>query len=169
MSRSAVRVAQRQFKFYQLALVSILILIFIVVAVDRIWRLRAEAERLAVFYTLAAIQSSLAGQLAQLAAQRHVDGLNRLHRSNPIELVQPPRNYHGILESLTIPPDQSGWYFVEDEGVLAYRAQFDKFLTTSYPFAPIIRFRLEFDLSQAKVSMPGLRPLDSYQWQSAFD
>lgn len=104
------------------AIVSILA----VIAVDRLWALRMEAERVAVAQVVGALRSALGIEVARRALEDGLGSLPELHGSNPMALLaQRPQGYAGELTAGSAAQVEGGqWYFDPVVGVLVYRARF---------------------------------------------
>lgn len=144
---------------FELVVIVILIVTFVLVAVDRIWRYRIHAEEAGVAHVVGSLRSALGIEVARRVAQGRVNTIAELHHSNPIQLLiqpegeatpygivagQPPRNYLGELTDIKEQDIAPGnWYFHSDTGTLVYRVLFDQNFETSLIGPAQIRYRLE--------------------------
>ncbi|GAB4350672.1 MAG: hypothetical protein Kow006_13670 [Gammaproteobacteria bacterium] len=118
--------AERGFSLLELAVVVSLISILVVVAFDRIWSLRAEAERVAVAQVVGAIRSALGIEVARRVLREGVETLAELDGANPMPLLaQVPPGYRGELTDRELGSVGPGeWYFDKTRGRLGYRVRF---------------------------------------------
>jgi len=120
------RTAQAGFSLLEFAVVVSIIAILAVIAVDRLWALRLEAERVAVAQVVGALRSALGIEVARRALEDGLGSLPELHGSNPMALLaQRPAGYAGELTAGSAGQVEGGqWYFDPVVGVLVYRARF---------------------------------------------
>lgn len=144
---------------YELTLIIILLSIFVLVAIDRVWRYRISAEEVGVAHVEGAIRSALGIEVATRVAQGRVSSIAELHHSNPIQLLtqgegeqapfgitagQPPHNYLGELDEVDEEAIAPGnWYFNRNTGTLVYRVLFEENFETELEPPARINFRLE--------------------------
>lgn len=117
---------QRGFTLLEMMIVASLIAILFVVALDRIWILRIEAERVAVAQVVGVLRSALGIEVARRVLRSGVETLAELDGANPMELLaQLPPGYRGSLSSGQAGSVQRGeWYFDTDNRLLVYRVRF---------------------------------------------
>ena len=127
----------------QFLLLLLLVGILISVAVDRIWSLREEAERVGVIHLVASMRSALAAKMSEIVIKEGAEGWVALAGSNPMALLDDkksnafsesrlPWSYEG--EGGSKPYNEimlKHWYFDRDRGELIYRVLFtENFETT---------------------------------------
>ena len=71
----------------ELGIMGAVILVFFGFVIEKVWELRAAAERLAVIQTVNAIRSSLGTEAMTQAIEGHTESLAALHHANPITLL----------------------------------------------------------------------------------
>lgn len=162
----------------ELAILALLIVIFIGFVIDKVWELRAAAERLAVIRTVNAIRSSLGTEAMQRAIAGETASLASLHHGNPMTLVDDkPPGYLGRLnkpDPAQIPGYQ--WYFDTDRKVLVYRVANSDHFASSLAGVPRIRFQLQasyrdrngngrFDRGVEGLEGLNLVGLEDYHWK----
>lgn len=170
---------QGGFSLLELAVVTALIAVLIAIAAPRLWKLRVQAERVAVARVVGGIRSALGLEAAEQAVRGGLQGLHALHGTNPMALLaQAPHNYLGAFDH----PDPAAidgghWYFDRGRGLLVYRVLFDEHFQTSLEGPARARFKLRFDFSDNNgnvafdagvdgVSGLDLQPQEPYRWQA---
>jgi len=165
----------------QFVVILLLIGVFVTVAAQRIWQLRAAAERVGVEQMIGSIRSALGIRMALEAVNGGVEGLAQLAGGNPMALLDGeklPWNYMGELDTLSpeeIP--EHHWYFDRQRRILVYRLMFSDGFTTSLEGSPRIRFRLTldykdvdsdgvFDPERDYLKSIKFEALEPYRWQS---
>ncbi len=124
-----------------------LVLVFITIAIDRIWELRMAAERAGVEHTIGTLKSALGLEVVTRIMRGGLERLADLDGSNPIELLkQPPDNYIGELDT----PDPTrlegySWYFDREQKLLIYRVANGEILQSPLSGPARIRFAVRFD------------------------
>jgi hypothetical protein len=169
--------ATRLGRALELAALVVLILIFIWVAMDRIWRLRLEADRLNLVRTEAAIQIGLGAFVAEKTVARRFDEIAALDGSNPMALLlAPPTNYAGERsteegEKL----DGYQWYFDTTERQLIYVVGNPDHFASGLPGRARAAFRLmvrfddrngngTFDKESEALTGIRLAPVAPFRW-----
>ncbi len=175
--RHGRRDPQAGFSLLELVVVVCLIAILFVIALDRIWSLRAEAERVAVAQTVGALRSALGLEVARIAVEEGPRALGQLDRANPMDLMmQPPTEYLGELRA----PDPAlispgSWHFDAESRELVYRIRFPEAVQSAEPPPLLVRYAIAvvfrdrngngiFDRGVDEVEGVDLRPVKSYRW-----
>lgn len=162
----------------ELAILTILILIFIVVALFRIWELRVAAERVGIEQMVGTLKSALGIELAaSVVKQGSQADLAGFHHSNPMEFLDSlPANYLGEFECTPKEAVVGGWYFNRCNATLEYRVRFrDNFYNSNTTDPALIRFQVRLDYSDLNgngsfeqgidsASALSLVTLDNYHW-----
>lgn len=125
-----------------------LVAVLVTIAINRIWRLRVEAERVAVAQVVGAIRSAVGIEVARRVLREGVDSIAQLDGGNPMDLLaQLPPGYRGALVNpdpgQLVPGD---WYYDERERVLVYRVRFpEAFDSAQHQMRAVYRLTLKFD------------------------
>ncbi|MCW8983029.1 MAG: hypothetical protein OQK13_03205 [Gammaproteobacteria bacterium] len=129
---------QEYSRYYRLIALIILIAIFIVVAMQSIWKLRVAAERTHVAWMAGAMQSAIGLEIATRAVKGGLAEIAKLDRSNPLELLEnhkrPMMGAYSFVGELDNPDPAEiaprSWYFDTRSRELVYRvAMTDAFIT----------------------------------------
>ena len=143
--RSALsRYRQRGFTLLELVVVVSIICLLVVLAIDKIWALRAEAERAAVAQVVGALRSALGIETARRFVREGLHSVSELEGSNPMDLlVQRPGSYLGEMKA----PDPAGlaggdWYFDPVDGTLGYKVRFDGSFESTAGAKDWLRYRV---------------------------
>jgi hypothetical protein len=162
----------------QLAIITVLILIFIVIAARRISELRVVAEQTHVIHTVGALQSAIGLQVMERVLRGGLAAVANMERADPMGYLDPaPANYQRLDGPL--PPEQMvprRWYYEPGEGVLTYRVQYGDYLETDLPGPPRVRFQLQlryqdvngngrYDPGSDSLGSVGLVALEPYRWR----
>ncbi len=138
---------QRGFSLLELTVVVCLIAILVVVAMDRIWSLRIEAERVAVAQVVGTLRSALGLELARRVVHGGVATIAELDGGNPMELLaQQPSGYRGVrMEQGSEGIDPGEWYFDAGAHVLVYRVRFaEAFVSAAGDDRAVYRLTLKY-------------------------
>ncbi|HQU14561.1 MAG: hypothetical protein B7Z66_02850 [Chromatiales bacterium 21-64-14] len=165
---------QRGFTLLEMVVVVILIGLLLVIAIDRLIRLQAVAERVAMEQVLGGLRSALTLELAQRIVQGGTGDLDTLAHANPMDwLITPPVNYAGALNAPD-PADVSGgqWYYNTRSRTLVYRVAHSGDFHTALPGAPRARFKVRLVYADnpgsgahtADVVGVRLAPVEPYHW-----
>ncbi len=146
MSKGSVpsRFRQRGFTLLELAVVVSIICILAVIAIDKIWALRTEAERAAVAQVVGALRSALGIETARRFVREGLDSVSELEGSNPMDLLaQRPGSYVGEIKT----PEPAGltggdWYFDPVDGTLSYKVRFDDSFESTAGVQDWLRYRV---------------------------
>lgn len=131
----------------QLVVVTLLILIFIVIATHRIWELRIVAEQTHVIHTVGALQSAVGIQVMERVLRDGLNSVAGMEHADPMDYLDPDRRppNHQRLDG-PLPPEQMvprQWYYEPQQGILVYRVAHGDYLETELPGPPRIRFQLQ--------------------------
>ncbi|MBE0510464.1 MAG: hypothetical protein K0A95_08050 [Chromatiales bacterium] len=145
-------------------LVLALVLVFMLLASQRIIELRQSAERVGVQHTIATLQSALGTQMAVIALQQGLPGLAALHHSNPMDLLDPPPvNYTAEYPPQDAPP--GSWVFDPQASQLIYRLRYPQLLFSSDTEQPDrIRLQLQVRYQGDQLQRVAIEPLHDYRW-----
>jgi general secretion pathway protein G len=115
----------RGFSLLELVVAIIIISLLIAAALERLWPLQVDAERVAMEQVAGSLRSALGIRVAELLLKDDLAGLRALEGSNPMDqLSEAPRNYRGVLRGADPAMVESGtWYFDAANGVLVYRVR----------------------------------------------
>ena len=177
-SRSAIH--QRGASLIELAVLTMLILTFIVTALFRIWELRVTAERVGIEQVVGTLKSALGIELAaSVVKHRSQADLTRFHHCNPMAFLDPaPVNYIGEYEATPEEAEAGSWYFNRRDATLEYRVRFSDYFSSSNADNPsMVRFQVQLEYSDLNhngtfepaidsASALTLVTLDNYHWLS---
>lgn len=164
--------------FGQLVIVTVLILIFIVIAARRIWELRIVAEQAAVIHTVGVLQSAIGIQVMERVLRGGLGTVAGMERANPMDYLDPPPANYQRLDG-PVPPEQltpRRWYYEPQEGILLYRVDHGEYLETELGGPPRIRFQLQlryddsngngrYDADSESLGGVSLVALEPYGWR----
>ncbi len=164
--------------YFELVILVILILIFIWVAARQIWKLRVNAERVAVAQTVSALRVGLGNEMLYRALHGGMDSVAKMDRTNPIDYLKfPPPNYEKLTSE--VPPEEMQpyrWYYDTINKQLIYRVANNDNFETTLPGPARIRFQVRlhyddkngngrFDAKDDIVTELTLDSLDDYHWR----
>jgi len=168
---------QRGFSLLELAIVAVIVSILFIVAADKLFSSRVEAERTAMESTLGTLRSALSIKLASYLAKDDMAGILRLQKTNPmLNLSELPKNYAGELNRPNPNSIEGGtWYFDTSDKILTYRVRENEYFRSSLPGPARARFAIRLvyqDTNANKVfdkgvdSLNGVRltELEPYSW-----
>ena len=169
----------RGFSLLELLIVIVIISVLTVVAIDRLLRLRFEAERVMVDSMLSGLRSALYIEFAGAAARGRPDALAAAAGDiNPMKLLaERPDTYAGEYAAADPGAVAPGaWYFDTRERHLVYVVRFPEQFVTSLAGPARARFRVEPDyddrdgngrFDKGRDSARGLRlvPVEPYSWR----
>ncbi|NOR52335.1 MAG: hypothetical protein GQ470_06905 [Gammaproteobacteria bacterium] len=160
-------------RLYRLLILAILIIIFVRVAIDSIWKIRVAAERTHVAWMFGTMQSAIGLEVATRAVKGGLAEIARLDQSNPFELLDtlkdPMIGAHPYLGELNHPDPQDiapgSWYFDTKTRVLNYRVLMDELFVSDLSGPARIRFALRGHYtSSGDFKNIALVALDEYRW-----
>lgn len=167
---------QRGFSLLELTVVVCLIAVLATVALDRIWSLRAQAERVAVAQVVGAVRSALGLEVARRVLHEGVDSLDQLDGGNPMVLLaQQPPGYRGERSGRGVAEVEPGeWYFDTSAHSLVYRVRFTNgFESAAGDDLAVYRVTMKyddrnsngrFDRGRDSVSGLDLTPVGKFRW-----
>lgn len=158
----------------EIMLVVTLVLVFILLASQRILELRQIAERVGVEHTIGSLRGALGIQMTVLVMQQGMDGLAGLHLSNPIDLLEyAPTNYLGESGITAAQQPPGSWYFDLQQRELIYRLRFPEKLLNQAADEPghiRLQLRVYYDENGAEdtavrtIRQVAIEPLHEYTW-----
>jgi len=171
---------ERGFSLLELVVVIVVVSLLMVVAVDRLLRLRFEAERVMVESMLTGLRSALYIEFAGAAVRGRTDQLAAAaYGSNPMAvLAERPGTYAGeysAADPAAVAP--GSWYFDTRERHLVYVVRFPEQFESALPGPARARFRVEPDFDDldgngrfdpGRDSARGLRlvPVEPFTWKA---
>ncbi|HSA91145.1 MAG TPA: type II secretion system protein [Burkholderiales bacterium] len=171
--------AERGFSLLELLIVTVIISVLVVVAIERLLRLRFEAERVTVQSTIAALKSGLYIEFAAAAAGGQSARIDGARGSNPmLRLAEKPDTYAGEFFGADPRLFQPGaWYFDTRDRALVYLVRFPEQFVTPLSGPPRLRLAVEpdyddldrdgrFDPGRDPVRGLKLVPLEPYHWKA---
>ncbi|TDY03835.1 prepilin-type N-terminal cleavage/methylation domain-containing protein [Thiohalophilus thiocyanatoxydans] len=168
---------QPGFTLLELVLVVLIISIMGLIAIDRLFEYRIDAERAMIQTVTGNIRSGLGMAIAERVARDRIDTVNDLEHTNPVEfLSQPPNNYLGEIDNESQVNEEGVWYFDTSESALVYRVRFGDYFNTPLSGAPRVRYRIQLvynDNNRNNRLDPGtddvtgldLVTLEDYEWE----
>lgn len=175
--RTAGERRERGFSLLEMVIVVCAIALLALLAIDRLWAMRVDAERVAMEQVAGSLRSALGIKVANHLAKGDMSGLRALEGSNPMDrLSELPQNYLGALAD----PDPASvaagsWYFDLASRTLVYRVRNEDYFSSSLGPPARARFaiRLVYEdrnrngrFDQAVDGLEGVRfaALESYEW-----
>ena len=171
---------ERGFSLLELVIVIVVVSLLMVVAVDRLLRLRFAAERVMVDSMLAGLRSALYIEFAGAAVRGRTDAMAAAAAgSNPMKLLaERPDTYAGeyaAADPASVAP--GSWYFDTRERHLVYVVRFPEQFVTPLAGPARARLRVEPDFDDldgngrfdpGRDSARGLRlvPVEPFTWKA---
>ena len=162
--------------YYRLIVLIVLIVIFITVAMQSVWKMRVAAERTHVAWMFGAMQSAIGIETAVRGVKGGLEEIARLDQSNPLDLLDNKKRpfmgaftYLGELDN----PDPAeiaprSWYFDTQSRELIYRVVMDDAFMSDLDGPVRVRFVLRgrFQGKGVKRQLSGISliSLDEYSW-----
>lgn len=171
---------ERGFSLLELLIVIVVISVLVVVAVDRLLRLRFEAERVMVQSIVSGLKSALYIDFAAAAARGQSEAMAQARGSNPMtRLAERPETYVGELfgpDPAALAP--GSWYFDTRERNLVYVVRFPEQFVSALSGPARARFTVELDYDDVdgngrfdpgRESMRGLNlmPVEPFSWKES--
>lgn len=172
-SRYRSRKNQDGFTLLELVLVVLLISVLAFFALNRFYKLMVDAERAAMESVIGAIQSAVSLQIADHYTAGDMQGLAKLVRSNPMELLQQkPKSYLGVISHYQLDDIEKGsWFYDRKAGQLIYMVRHQLYFETSLAEPKRARFKIAPPPSGKKqkdqppsISWLELQVIESYRW-----
>ena len=176
MRARAINIPQRGFTLLELALVVSFIAILVVIAIDRMWALRAEAEKASTMQVLGSLRSALGLQIAKRMVDGGIRSIVVLEGTNPMSMlsVKPARYIGEVIQEAQSLAQPGDWYFVTTTGHLVYRVQFPEEFHGAIDGPPRLRFKLQLqfddnngngvhDVDEAVYGLD-LKAVDPFTW-----
>ena len=138
---------ERGFSLLELVIVVVIISLLTVFAIDRLLKLRFEAERVVVQSVVAGLRSALYIDFAAAAAKGQMDRIAGAPGSNPmLRLSEMPETYAGEFYGPDPAVFEPGtWYFDTRDHALVYVLRFPEQFVSPLGGPPRARFRIEPD------------------------
>lgn len=167
---------QHGFTYLEFIFVIFIISTLIFISLDRLWAIRAAAERASVTQVIGNIKSALGLEVVRLALQGKMADIALLENANPIPLLaQPPTTYLG---EKTETSETGVWYFDKKKNALIYNVIFDENFKTTLNGLPRIRHQVRliyndnnhnkrFDIEHDNIYGLDLLPLEKFSWKKA--
>lgn len=169
---------RKGFSLLELLIVIVIVSVLLVIAVERLLRLRFEAERVNVQSVVTALKSGLYIEFAAAAAGGQSASIQTAPGSNPmLRLAEKPEGYAGEFFGADPRLFEPGtWYFDTRERALIYVVRFPEQFVTSLPGPPRLRLAVQadyddqdrngrFDPGRDPVRGLLLVPLEPYHWK----
>ena len=170
--------AERAFSLLELAIVITIISVLALFAVERLLKLRFEAERVTVQSVIAAMKSGLYIEFAAAAAGGQRARTDAAPGSNPmLHLAEKPEGYAGEFFGADPALFEPGtWYFDTRERAVVYVVRFPEQFVTPLGGPPRLRLAVEPDYDDldrngrfdpGRDSLRGLKlvPLEPFYWK----
>lgn len=170
---------ERGFSLFELVIVIVILSVLLVVAVDRLLRLRFEAERATVQSVVGALRSALYVEFAAAAARQELGRMDVAPGSNPmLRLAEQPDGYAGEYFGADPALFEPGtWYFDTRERALVYLVRFPEAFVSPLAGPPRLRLAVQadyddldrnnrFDPGRDPVRGLKLVPLEPYYWKN---
>ena len=167
---------QLGFTLLELVLVIVIISILSLFAIDRMFSIRAAAERAVIKQMVGTIKSGLGIEVARLALAGNMPAVSKLNKTNPIYLLsQSPENYLGEKENGDHINEAGIWYFDKKLKSLVYNIAYTEDFTTSLKGTPRVRYQIKliyhdqnnnkrFDLRSDSIAGLDFVPLEKFSW-----
>ena len=138
---------ERGFSFLELLIVVVIISVLVVVAIDRLLKLRFEAERVMVESVVGALRSALYIEFSASTARGEKNRLESLPGGNPmLSLSDRPDGYAGEFYGPDPAVFEAGtWYFDTRDRALVYVLRYPEQFVSPLGGPPRARFRIEPD------------------------
>lgn len=170
--------ARRGFSLLELVIVIVIVSVLLVIAIDRLLRLRFEAERVTVQSVIAAMKSGLYVEFAAAAAGGRDARIDAARGTNPmLRLAERPESYAGEFFGADPKLFEPGtWYFDTRDRALVYLVRFPERFVSALPDPPRLRLAVEpdyddldrngrFDAGRDPVRGLKLVALEPYHWK----
>ena len=164
--------SQESAPYYRLIALVVLMVIFITVAMQSIWKIRVAAERTHVAWMVGTMQSAIGIEVATRAVRGGLDEIAKLHQGNPMALLDnqktPMMGAFSYLGELDNPDPETvaprSWYFDIQSRELIYRVAMDDAFVSELEGPARVRFALKGRYSGGTLGGIGLVSLGEYRW-----
>lgn len=173
-----MRASRRGFSLLELVIVIVIISVLVVIAIDRLLRLRFEAERVTVQSVIAAMKSGLYVEFAAAAVGGKGASIDAARGTNPmLRLAERPQSYAGEFFGADPKLFEPGtWYFDTRDRALVYLVRFPEQFVSGLQGPPRLRLAVEpdyddldrngrFDAGRDPVRGLKLLALEPYHWK----
>jgi prepilin-type N-terminal cleavage/methylation domain-containing protein len=170
--------SERGFSLLELLIVIVIVSVLLVVALDRLLRLRFEAERAMVQSVIGGMRSALYIEFAGAAARGQLRSMDVAGGSNPmLRLAEKPDTYAGEFFGPDPALFEPGtWYFDTRDHALVYVVRFPQQFVSPLSGTPRARLAVEpdyddldrngrFDPGRDPVRGLKLVPLEPFYWK----
>ena len=171
--------AERAFSLLELLIVIVVVGLLLAVAIDRLLKVRYEAERAMVQSVTSALRSALYLEFAAAATSGRLARLDSAAGSNPMALLaERPETYAGEFFGADPALFEPGtWYFDTRDRALVYTVRFPERFVTPLAGPPRARLRVEpdyddldrngrFDPGRDPVRGLKLVAVESFRWKT---
>jgi len=171
--------AERAFSLLELLIVIVVIGLLLTVAIERLLKVRFEAERAMVQSVLTGLRSGLSIEFAAAAVGGRMARLDTAAGSNPMALLtEKPETYAGEFFGADPALFEPGtWYFDTRDRTLVYVVRFPERFVTPLSGPPRARVRVEpdyddldrngrFDAGRDPVRGLKLVPAERFYWKT---
>lgn len=169
---------ERGFSLLELVLVIVIISLLATAAIERLLRVRFEAERATVQSVLGAMRSALYIEFAGAAARGQLPRMELMQGANPmLRLAEKPESYAGEFFGADPTAFEPGtWYFDTQARALVYIVRFPERFESALPGPKRLRVAIEPDYDDldrngrfdpGRDPLRGLKlvPLEAYSWK----
>lgn len=145
--RLPLHIRQGGFTYLELIIVIILISALYYLSIDKLLKLRAEAEAARLAYSISGFRVALSLQMAEMVARGEMYRLPKLAGNNPVDwLQQPPENYAGSLTAEQAGSVEPGyWYFDKQDRALVYKVRFSSFFESEQTDSTEVRLKVRLN------------------------
>ena len=167
----------RGFTYLELVFVIIILSLLYVFGIDKLLKLRVDAEAAGLAYAISGLQVALSLQMAEMVARGEMHKLSMLVGQNPMDwLLQTPEGYVGKRSPQQVGDVEPGqWYFDEAAGELVYRVRFVRYFQADQGDSPEVRLKVglifadknrngRFDRQKDDVQGVRLQTVTPYRW-----
>jgi general secretion pathway protein G len=167
----------RGFTYLELVFVIIILSLLYVFGIDKLLKLRVDAEAAGLSYAISGLRVALSLQMAEMVARGEMHKLPVLVGQNPMDwLLQTPEGYVGKRspqQASDVEPGQ--WYFDEARRELVYRVRFVRYFQPDQGDNPEVRLKVgliyadkdsngRFDRQKDDVQGVRLQTVNPYRW-----
>jgi prepilin-type N-terminal cleavage/methylation domain-containing protein len=138
---------ERGFSLLELVVVVVIVSLLALAAIDRLLKLRFEAERAGVQSVVGALKSALYIEFAAAAARGEIGRMGEAAGSNPmVRLAEKPEGYAGEFYGADAAVFEPGsWYFDTRDRALVYVVRFPEQFSSALAGTPRARFAVAPD------------------------